>query len=164
MSTDTLIANLLDTVNETADGSTEYKLCPPVSANATIKKWDLASGTRKSQNGETEEPWFSITFQWDIDSPEAREAIGRDTVLVSQNPIFITLNEQGHLSSGVNQNVALWRLIQLFDIPTAGVSLRGIFDSFVGQYAFVQVEHRAYQNKSNETVYSANVTRVGAAA
>lgn len=170
MSAENFLNSFLAQTNETAELNTEYFICPELEeAPATVSDYQLKSGMSKGKDGESERPWVALTLQWDINSPEAREATQRDTVKVYGQPVFLAITEQGQLDPVNNQ--ALGRLYKLFGIDVSGLTIKEMLDCLKGQYASVKVKHRALINKDKEPLlddegnqrYSAEVVAVGAA-
>lgn len=167
MSAQNLMNSFLDTANEEAEFSTEFLLCPEIdSAPATVKKWDWQAGTYTDKNTQEEKPWAILNLQWNVDSPEAREVVKRDEVIVRQS-VSLAITHDNKLDKDNNQ--ALARLFKLFGIDPAGLTPKQIFDNFIGQYGYVKVQHRALINKAKEPLlddegkqrYSAEVVAVG---
>ena len=166
MSAEALLNNFLDSsVAEGGELNTQYLLCPELdAAPASITKWDVKTGTFTDKGGE-ERQWAILQLTWNIDSEEARQATKRDEVTVNQS-VSLALTSEGKLDPDNNQ--ALARLAKMFDLDI-GVSVRELFGSFIGQFGYVKVAHRALVNKQKEALldeegnqrYSAEVVGVG---
>jgi hypothetical protein len=123
---------------EVGELSTEYLLCPEFdSVPATIFEVKFDEGSKN--NGEREVPWLSYTLRFEIDSEEARTALGRDKVFVSGNRNFIALTPSNQIDPNNNQQLA--RITKLFGLE--GKPFKELFDSLPGQYCAVKVKHRA---------------------
>jgi hypothetical protein len=155
-----LLNNFLDTVNDSVELESERVLCPEIDCNMTIKKVDLASGTSKSKDGEGERPWFAATIQYEIDSQEAREATGRDSVVVFGRPMYLNFLETGGLDP--KNNIELGKLVKVLGLDT-NVSTRDLLNSLQGQYLAGSVKHRTISRKDGEQVTVANAYPVGPA-
>lgn len=169
MSAQDALNSFLNTTNDEAEFSTEFLICPEIEeTGAIIKDYQLKTGTSKSNGGEEEKPWFALTLKWDIDSEEAREATKRDNVIVSGQPIFLTVKD-GKLDKDNNQQLA--RYFKIFDINPAGMTPLEIFETLKGQYANVKVTHRQLKDKDGNYLLddednvrvSAEVSAVGKA-
>lgn len=169
MSAEALLNTFLTETNDETAYESEYKLCPEIaSAPAQIKKWDLKAGTYVDRNTQQEEVWARLQLSWTVDSPEAREAIGRDEVVIRQN-VMLSF-ERGTSRLDKNNNIALGRLFKLLDIDPVGLTNKEMFDCLVGKQAAVKVAHVALMKGKNDPmldtegnqVYSAEVTAVGA--
>ena len=157
-----LLNSFLDTVNETAELETERTLLPKdVECNASIVKYQLAAGTSISKETQEERAWCSVTFEYELDSQEVREVIGRDKAIGFGRPIYLNFLETGGFDPKNNQE--LGKMMRLAGIQPAQMTVREILDSFVGQYLRVRILHRTYKNKSDETVTSANIVVIGEA-
>jgi hypothetical protein len=157
-----LLATFLETVNETGEISSERLLIPDgLECNATISKYEVASGEGKDETTGQKRPWFSVTLEYDLDSPEAREAMKRDKVVGFGRPFFLNFLETGGLDPQRNEMVG--KLLEICNIDAAGMTVKETLDSFVGQYVFVRCQHRSYTNKAGETVTSANIHLAGPA-
>ena len=162
MSTTDLINSFLDTVNEAAEFETERQLLPKdFESNGSIVKYQLNAGTSKSADGSEEKPWCSVTFEWELDSQELRELMSRDKVVGFGRPLYLNFMPTGGLHP--KENVELAKMAQLCGINMSKMSVREILDSFIGQYLKAKVLHRTYQNKSGDTVVSANIVCIGEA-
>jgi len=168
MSSEALLASFLAATNEVAELNTEYLLCPELdSVPATIVDYQLKTGMSTAKDGEGEKPWYMLSFQYEVDSAEAREVMARDKVMVYGQPIFLAVEPDFSLHPTNNQG--LGRLIKLFDIDMAGLSIKEIFEAFKGQYCSVKVGHRALSMKDKSPLlddegnqrYSAEVMAVG---
>lgn len=167
MSAEALLNNFLDSsVAEGGELNTQYLMCPELSAApASITKWDVKTGTFTDKKTGEERQWAILQLTWNIDSEEAREATKRDEVNVNQS-VSLSLTSEGKLDTDNNQT--LGRLAKMFDLDI-GTSVRDLFNSFIGQFAYVKVTHRALTNKAGEALldeegnqrYSAEVTGVG---
>jgi hypothetical protein len=156
-----LMNNFLDTVNEVGELESERVLLPDgLEANATIDKFELASGTSKSRDGEEERQWISVTFHFDLDSAEAREHIGRDKAIGIGRPMYLNFLEDRTLDP--KNNVDLGKMLKICDINPTGLSTRDILNSLVNQYVRVRVVHRNYTpSGSTEQKTAANVIVIG---
>lgn len=169
MSAQEMLNSFLDQTVEAAELNTEYKLCPEIeSAPAIIEDVTFNSGSRASKDGEAEEPWVSAQFKYKVDSQEAREELGRDTVIVSGSPLFLNFEKDGTLSVPNNQPLA--RMVKLCGIEIQGLSVRQIFECFKGQPVTVKVTHRALTKDKQPLLdeegnqrYMAEVSGVGPA-
>lgn len=140
MSAENLLNSFLETTQDEGQFETEYKLCPELdAAPATVKKYDVKAGTYTNKQGE-EAAWCNLTLTWDVDSQEAREAIGRDEVNVRQ-AIMLSF-EKGTTKLSKTDNLALGRLLKIWDLDASGISLKDLLESLIGQYAVVKVAHR----------------------
>ena len=168
MSAEALLNNFLDSaVSQTGELNTEYLLCPELdAAPASIEKWDVKTGTFTDKKTGEERQWAILQLTWNVDSPEAREVVKRDDVKVGQS-VSLSLTAEGRLDPDNNQ--ALGRLCKLFDLEIGSMAVRELFNSMIGQFAYVKVAHRALVNKDKEALldesgnqrYSAEVVGVG---
>lgn len=142
---DSALDSFLNTVSDTTDMAETKKLCPEIDATgATIEKVQIDTGI--IGKGEREgQPWFSMTFRWDIDSEEAREELGRDTVIVYGDRIFLSVDENQQIRKDDNPDLA--KLLKMFEIDSEGLTNAELFDSFLGQFATVQVTHELVEDK-----------------
>ena len=166
MSAANLLNSFLETANDEAEFNTEFLLCPEIeSAPATLEKQSVRTGTF-TRDGE-ERQWAMLDLEWNVDSQEAREFLGRDKVIVRQT-VSLTLNDEGKLDQ--NNNQSLGRLFKLFEINRADFPHYGaMFEALIGQYAQVKVKHRALTQKDKSPLlddegnqrYAAEVVSVG---
>ena len=162
MSANDLINSFLNVVNETSEFETERQLLPKdFECNGSIVKYQLNAGTAKSADGSEERPWCSVTFEWELDSPDLREQMGRDKVVGFGRPLYLNFLPTGGLHP--RENVELAKMAMLSSINMGKLTVREILDSFIGQYLKVRILHRSYKNKSNEDVTSANIVCIGEA-
>ena len=147
MSAQDLMNSMLDATVENTEFESEFKTVPEIdSAFGQITKWDLKAGS-SIRDGE-ERPWARLELTWNVDSPEAREEIGRDEVNVKQQ-IMLSF-EPGTTSLSKTQNITLGRLIKLFDIEASELSTRELFDCFVGKQGTVKVGHVPMMKGKND--------------
>lgn len=141
--------DLLNSVVNADEMETDYRTCPEVEANATIKKVSLRSGTSVKMVGPSNSAglWVSMAILWEVDSEEARKEMKRDDVVVPQD-IFLTVKDGAEgtpiIDAANNQTVAA--LIKLFDLE-GEMTLQEIIDSFQGQLAFVRVKQEPYEER-----------------
>jgi hypothetical protein len=107
---------------------------------AVITKVD----TRQFQG--TKDPsktYTSMDVTWDIESPEQKAKLGRDTLSVRQS-IFLDLNGSGGLDTGKGKNVQLGRLREATGLNTPGRPFTP--NDLIGKMAKVNVIHRPGPN------------------
>ena len=157
MSTDVL-NQLLDSVVNPEEMETEFRVCPEIEANATIKKAEIKTGTSEKMvsDNNAQGIWANLRILWEIDSEEARQEMQRDDVVVPQS-IFLKVcdDDAGNPQLDFVNNQEVARLLKMFELE-GEMTLQEILDSLAGQLAFVKVEHRPY----NDQVF-AEVTQVG---
>lgn len=148
MSAESLLNKALNASDESQEFNTDYLLCPELdSAFGTITDWTFNSGTWTDAE-QKERIWANLQLRWDVDSQEAREAIKRDKVIVSQ-PIMLAITDEGELDRDNNQQFA--RLMKLFSIKASDYgTLKDLFDAFKHQTGYVKVKQRGLTNKSKE--------------
>lgn len=161
MSAKELMNDFLDTVNDTvSELADEVTLLPDgLECNATIAKLELQSGMAKSKDGESERPWFGFQLQFELDSQEAREALGRDKVVRFGRTTYLNFDENRQLAP--RDNVELGKLLKICEISPQGLSTRALLDSLVGQYVRIRSVHRTYETKSGETKTAENIVVLG---
>ena len=148
MSAESLLTKALNASGTDQEFNTEYLLCPEVdSAFGTITDWTFSSGTWTDEQ-QKERIWANLQLRWEIDSQEAREAIKRDKVIVSQ-PIMLSITDDGELDKDNNQQLA--RLMKMFSIKASDHrQLKDLFDAFRHQTGYVKVKQRGLTNKAKE--------------
>lgn len=82
---------------------------------------------------------LTLDITWDVDSPEVRELLGRETVTVKQG-IMLDLTDSGGLDFGKGRNVGLGRLREALDLNTPGQAFS--FAQLPGRVAKISVSHR----------------------
>ena len=82
---------------------------------------------------------LTLDVTWDIDSPEVRELLGRDTVTVKQG-IMLDLTDTGSLDMGKGRNVGLGRLREALDLNKPGEPFA--FSMLPVRVAQITVSHR----------------------
>lgn len=126
----------------------KYILVPECEAVATVKDYTFLEGVGTSPDGETEQPWFILLINFELDSEEAREVTNRDDVLVSSNH-FLRQNAQGGLD--VRGNVQLGRFLKVLGVESAGRTAIQIFDDLAGRSCNAKVKH-VVRRKDKEDV------------
>ena len=167
MSAEQLVADFLATTVESSEMNTEYKLCPELEeAPLTVKGTELRAGTYQDSASGEERAWYSLSVEYSVDSPEAREEMGRDEVVV-YGSVFLTVKD-GELDMENNQQLA--KLLKIFDINPTELTIQEIFDSLIGNYCVGKITHVAQMKKKEPVLddegnpkYNAEVTMVSAA-
>lgn len=87
---------------------------------------------------------IALDVSWSIDSPQVREALGRDKVNVTQS-IFLDTTPAGGLDMGTGKNINLGRLREAVGLndPSRAFAV----GDFVGKVAKVRVIHEPYKGE-----------------
>ena len=153
MSASELLNSFYDAVTETAELSSEYKVCPELDeVPVTVTKYDIKNGSKVGADG-IERPWFMLILTYAVDSQEAKEFLSRDEVTVNGSPIFLTVEETGTIN--LERNQSLKRTLKVLDLVSdEPQSNKEIMDSFIGAYATGRVTHRAMTDKEGNALLS----------
>lgn len=114
-----------------------------VAGEPKVRPWKAKDGTSEG---------LALDIPWTIDDQAAKEAVGRDKVIVFQG-IMLDLNDSGGLDTGKGANVALGKLREAIGMNVPGQPFS--FRRIEGQVAKVKVSH-----KPDGEVIRANVTGV----
>lgn len=171
MSAENLLNSFLETTVETAELNSEFLLCPEMEdVPVTVKDSTFRIGTYVGKADGEEKIWANLSLQYVVDSAEAREAVKRDEVIVYGAPIFLTIDPET-MQLDPDNNQALARTLKVFGLTVEpGMSVKEIFDSFIGGYCIAKITHRAMENKEGAILdeegnqrYSAEVSAIGKA-
>jgi len=126
-------------LQQTTDGanSTTYVPCPEGEYTGVITKVEARPWQGKKDPSKS---GVSLTLTWDIDSPDVREELQRDSVTVRQD-IMLDLLPSGGIDTGKGKNVTLGRTRD-----AVGLNGDGPFNfrMFEGKVAKVKVVHEIY--------------------
>lgn len=129
---------------------THFRPCPPGDWRAIIDDVSARRGVSEKGNA-----WTMLNVTWEVLDGEPKQATGLERVLVRQS-LFLDLNEDGSLASGVNKNVRLGKLRDAVGQNTGGpwspAMLKGAGP------ALIHVVHDANPNDPEDI--RAEVTRV----
>ena len=135
---------------------TQFPLIPANEYPAVINKIDAR------QQPSTKDPsvtWTILDVTYLIDDANVKEVTGLPEPTIRQS-IFLDINEQGQLDSGVGKNVNLGRLREALGLNKPGEAFS--FDQLVGQACIVSVKHNP--DKEDPSRVYANVGKVASLA
>ena len=126
--------------------NTVYYLCPEKEdARLVIDSYELADGTSKSEDGETEKPWVNLIFKYEVDDQAVRDDAGMDKVIVRGKAIFLNLTPQGKLDPARNQ--ALARRFKVLGVETVRSTLLESLNACVGKMVTGKIVHTTLTDK-----------------
>jgi len=143
---DVFLTATLTEANSTQSIPVDAGEYPAIAEEVETRPWQGKKDPSKSG--------ISLDIQWNIDSAEQRQKLGREKVIVRQS-IMIDLNESKGIDTGKGKNVRLGRLREAVGLNTPGQPFN--FLMLKGKAAKVKVEQRP----EGDVIYN-DVTAVAA--
>lgn len=132
---DTFLDSFTEESNET-----ERVLIPAKVYAAYIEDVGMRHGERESDGS----PWVQLVLKWVIEDADAAAALNKDKVVLTDS-LFIDLNEEGGIASGVNKNLTLGKLRKATGTNEGRFSPRDL----LGRRALVDVKHSVNKETGN---------------
>lgn len=131
---DTFLDSFTEESNET-----ERVLIPAKVYAAYIEDVGIRHGEKESGD-----PWVQLVLKWVIEDADVQAALNRDKVVLTDS-LFVDLNEDGGIATGVNKNLQLGKLRKATGKNEGRFSPRDL----VGARALVDVKHTVNKETGN---------------